>query len=86
MALTGQQIKHKLTYLNKITELIELCFIAVYDVTSKETFNKLEEWLSECDTYSTKTDVVKMLVGNKIDRVNTCLLLVTIYKIQLFAP
>lgn len=42
--------------------------ILVYDVTSKETFNKLEEWLSECDTYSTKTDVVKMLVGNKIDR------------------
>lgn len=42
--------------------------ILVYDVTCKETFNKLEEWLAECDTYSTKRDVVKMLVGNKIDR------------------
>jgi len=42
--------------------------ILVYDVTSKDTFNKLEAWLSECDTYTTKRDVVKMLVGNKIDR------------------
>ena len=41
----------------------------VYDVTCKETFNKLEAWLSECDTYTTKRDVIKMLVGNKIDRV-----------------
>lgn len=42
--------------------------ILVYDVTCRETFSKLEEWLTECDTYSTKNDVVKMLVGNKIDR------------------
>eukprot|EP00794_Sanderia_malayensis_P003758 gene3758-4280_t len=42
--------------------------ILVYDVTNKATFNKLEDWLSECDTYSTKQDVVKMLVGNKIDQ------------------
>ncbi|XP_065053347.1 ras-related protein Rab-18-B-like isoform X2 [Rhopilema esculentum] len=42
--------------------------ILVYDVTSKDTFNKLEEWLTECDTYTTKRDVVKMLVGNKIDK------------------
>ena len=46
-----------------------IIFMLVYDVTSKDTFNKLEDWLSECDTYSTKRDVVKMLVGNKIDRV-----------------
>ena len=25
-------------------------------------------WISELDTFSTKTDVIKMLVGNKIDR------------------
>ena len=25
-------------------------------------------WITELDTFSTKTDVIKMLVGNKIDR------------------
>ena len=42
--------------------------IFVYDVTVRETFNKLSNWLGECETYSTKLDVVKMLVGNKIDK------------------
>ncbi|XP_054270563.1 ras-related protein Rab-18A-like [Macrosteles quadrilineatus] len=44
--------------------------ILVYDVTDKNTFNKLEMWLNELDTYSTKSNIVKMLVGNKIDRSN----------------
>lgn len=26
-------------------------------------------WLNELDTYATKKDLVKMLVGNKIDKV-----------------
>ena len=39
----------------------------VYDTTTRQTFDKLSEWLSECETYATKKDVVKMLVGNKID-------------------
>ena len=43
--------------------------ILVYDVTNKQTFNKLETWLNELDTYSTKSNIVKMLVGNKIDKV-----------------
>ena len=57
-------------------------------MTSKETFNKLEAWLSECDTYATKRDVVKMLVGNKIDRVRQhlftvlCTLMVLIFNVQ----
>ncbi|XP_071523991.1 ras-related protein Rab-18-B-like isoform X2 [Panulirus ornatus] len=42
--------------------------ILVYDVTKRKTFTKLDMWLSELDTYSTKTDIVKMLVGNKIDK------------------
>lgn len=42
--------------------------ILVYDVTNKQTFNKLETWLNELDTYSTKSNIVKMLVGNKIDK------------------
>ncbi|XP_031830297.1 ras-related protein Rab-18-B isoform X2 [Nomia melanderi] len=41
--------------------------ILVYDVTKEDTFKKLEKWLSELDTYSHKEDIVKMVVGNKID-------------------
>jgi len=49
--------------------------ILVYDVTNKQTFHKLEQWLNELDTYSTKHDIIKMLVGNKIDQVLTSHLL-----------
>ncbi|KNC46646.1 Rab18/RabC-family small GTPase [Thecamonas trahens ATCC 50062] len=41
--------------------------ILVYDVTRKETFDGLEQWLAEVDAHSTNADVVKMLVANKID-------------------
>uniref|UniRef100_UPI00398E838E ras-related protein Rab-18-like n=1 Tax=Pristiophorus japonicus TaxID=55135 RepID=UPI00398E838E len=44
--------------------------ILVYDVTRRETFVKLENWLNELETYSTKHGIVKMLVGNKIDKQN----------------
>uniref|UniRef100_A0A673G748 Ras-related protein Rab-18-B-like n=1 Tax=Sinocyclocheilus rhinocerous TaxID=307959 RepID=A0A673G748_9TELE len=40
----------------------------VYDVTRRETFAKLDNWLNELDTYCTRNDLVKMLVGNKIDK------------------
>ncbi|KAM6450940.1 ras-related protein Rab-18-like isoform 2-T2 [Liasis olivaceus] len=40
--------------------------ILVYDVTRRETFLGLESWLQELEIY-TKKNVVKMLVGNKID-------------------
>uniref|UniRef100_A0A8D3C9A7 RAB18B, member RAS oncogene family n=1 Tax=Scophthalmus maximus TaxID=52904 RepID=A0A8D3C9A7_SCOMX len=40
----------------------------VYDVTKRETFTKLENWLNELETYTTRNDIVKMLVGNKIDQ------------------
>ncbi|XP_026473075.1 ras-related protein Rab-18-like [Ctenocephalides felis] len=42
--------------------------ILVYDVSNKNSFNKMQEWLSELDTYSTRPNLVKMLVGNKIDK------------------
>ncbi|XP_069490506.1 ras-related protein Rab-18-like [Ambystoma mexicanum] len=42
--------------------------ILVYDVTRRETLQKLVIWLNELDTYSTKANMVKMLVGNKIDK------------------
>jgi len=41
--------------------------IVVYDVTNRETFAKVENWLTELETYSTNLDLVKMLVGNKCD-------------------
>ncbi|KAJ8337060.1 hypothetical protein SKAU_G00382800 [Synaphobranchus kaupii] len=44
--------------------------ILVYDVTKRETFTKLGIWLNELETYCTKNDMVKMLVGNKIDKEN----------------
>lgn len=45
-------------------------FAAVYDVTRRETFTKLDNWLNELETYCTRNDLVKMLVGNKIDKVS----------------
>ncbi|KAL0966853.1 hypothetical protein UPYG_G00300970 [Umbra pygmaea] len=42
--------------------------ILVYDVTKRDTFTRLENWLNELETYCTRNDLVKMLVGNKIDR------------------
>ena len=42
--------------------------ILVYDVTSRETFTAIENWLAELETYSTNHDIVKMLVGNKVGK------------------
>uniref|UniRef100_A0A8C5AB34 RAB18A, member RAS oncogene family n=1 Tax=Gadus morhua TaxID=8049 RepID=A0A8C5AB34_GADMO len=44
--------------------------ILVYDVTQRDTFTKLDNWLNELETYCTRNDLVKMLVGNKIDKEN----------------
>ncbi|NWJ01715.1 RB18B protein, partial [Crypturellus undulatus] len=40
----------------------------VYDVTRKDTFTSLESWLNELDMYTTRSNIVKMLVGNKTDK------------------
>lgn len=45
-------------------------FPTVYDVTRRDTFAKLDNWLNELETYCTRNDLVKMLVGNKIDKVS----------------
>jgi len=42
--------------------------ILVYDVSSRESFAKVEDWLNELETYSTNHDLIKMLVGNKCDK------------------
>jgi len=41
--------------------------ILVYDVTTRSSFLRLDAWLSELETFSTRHDIVKMLIGNKID-------------------
>ena len=46
-----------------------MTYIAVYDVSIRQSFTRLDEWLEELETYATKQTLVKMLVGNKIDKV-----------------
>ena len=42
--------------------------VLVYDVTNRSTFEALRDvWLEEVEKYSTKEDIVKMVVGNKVD-------------------
>merc|ERR1712045_72925 len=41
--------------------------ILVYDVTDRSSFEHVSEWLKEVDVFTTKENVVKVLVGNKID-------------------
>lgn len=48
----------------------ELCTELVFDVTRRETFQNLEEvWVKEVDTYTTVDKSVRMVIGNKIDKV-----------------
>ena len=43
--------------------------ILVYDMSSRESFAKLEDWLKELENHSTNHDlIIKMLVGNKCDK------------------
>jgi len=44
--------------------------ILVYDVSNRESFSKLENWLNELDTFATERNLIKMLVANKIDKDN----------------
>ncbi|KAJ2725409.1 Ras- protein Rab-18-B [Coemansia sp. Benny D115] len=42
--------------------------ILVYDVSNRESFVHLDTWMDELNTYCSNEDVVKMVVGNKIDK------------------
>lgn len=44
--------------------------ILVYDVTRRETFNKLRDWLVELENNLTNDNAIVMIVGNKIDKVS----------------
>ena len=54
---------------NCLTYLLAL--VIVYDVTQRETFTNLSDvWAKEVELYSSNQNCVKMLVGNKVDRVS----------------
>ncbi|KAG2206420.1 hypothetical protein INT45_003905 [Circinella minor] len=42
--------------------------ILVYDVSSRDSFEALDTWWNEVNTYCSSPDVVKMIVGNKVDK------------------
>ncbi|XP_071453904.1 ras-related protein Rab-18A-like [Hetaerina americana] len=46
-------------------------YIVVYDVTDKDSFNYLDTVLVNADTFATVNDNVKIIVGNKIDKVES---------------
>ncbi|PWN50049.1 putative ras-related protein rab-18 [Violaceomyces palustris] len=42
--------------------------IIAYDVTQRETFESLSTWFNELETFTSSSDVVKIVVGNKVDK------------------
>ena len=42
--------------------------ILVYDVANRESFDALPKWFAELETY-VSSSVVKIIVGNKVDKV-----------------
>ena len=44
------------------------CIIMVYDVTNMESFNHVNDWLTEVNKFAPE-DTCKLLVGNKCDKV-----------------
>ena len=41
--------------------------VFVYDVTDAHSFSRLDSWMEEVETFKSYPDIVKMLVGNKLD-------------------
>ncbi|KAI7685407.1 Ras-related protein Rab-18 [Sarcoptes scabiei] len=44
--------------------------IFVYDVTVRNSFDRLNSWFDELNAFADRPNIVKMLVGNKIDKEN----------------
>ncbi|CAH0399287.1 unnamed protein product [Chilo suppressalis] len=42
--------------------------ILVYDISEPKTLEKLKEWVDELQVYSTKKNIVCLVVGNKLDK------------------
>lgn len=57
------------SYYFDIFKIYAYCCILVYDVSNRDTFDALNTWWNEVNTYCSSPDVVKMIVGNKVDKV-----------------
>lgn len=42
--------------------------LKAYDVTQRDSFEALTTWFNELDTFTSSPDVVKIIVGNKVDK------------------
>uniref|UniRef100_A0A803KX12 Uncharacterized protein n=1 Tax=Chenopodium quinoa TaxID=63459 RepID=A0A803KX12_CHEQI len=64
-------VDFKVKYVNIGGKKLKLAiWDTVYDVTRRDTFTNLRDiWAKEIDLYSTNQDCIKMLVGNKVDKV-----------------
>lgn len=60
----------------------------MYDVARRDTFENLDLWLQEVEVYSPAggRDVVKLLVGNKIDKVRQPFMCIVLYPFDLRVP
>lgn len=46
------------------------CIIVVFDLTNRESFDNLNNWISEIDTYGRKNpNPIIFVVGNKVDKI-----------------
>lgn len=55
-------------------DIFHLSLLIVYDVTKRETFTNLADvWVKEVELYATNHNCVKVLVGNKVDKVTSVL-------------
>ena len=53
-----------------LTDMNPSCKYTVYDVSNRETFEALPRWLEELENY-VPSEVVKIVVGNKLDKVKS---------------
>ncbi|CAH8465137.1 unnamed protein product [Schistosoma guineensis] len=44
--------------------------VFVFDVSNRESFDHLTSWMEELKTYSDNPNMIKLLVGNKIDNIS----------------
>jgi hypothetical protein len=49
------------------------CVIVMYDITRRETFTAVQEWVDDARR-NTRDNIVIFLVGNKLDREDRCVL------------
>ncbi|CAJ0824488.1 14313_t:CDS:10 [Entrophospora sp. SA101] len=66
--------KYKLTIWERFRTLTSSYYrgaqgiIFVYDVSIRETFDQLDNWFNELNTYCSNKNIAKIIIGNKIDK------------------